>query len=271
MKLITLMTDFGLEDGYPGVMKGVIYGITPDVQIVDLSHTIPPQNVRQGGIIWSRSYAYFPSGTIHVGVVDPGVGTQRRPIAARLGPYYFVCPDNGLITRPLEEAEAAGEPVEIVHLDNPQFWLPRVSNVFHGRDIFAPAAAYLARGAALAELGSPIQDPIRDRYPRPARTAWGWHGEVTDIDHFGNMSVNVQQSDLTHLGELEFEVRGEVIRGLSRTFGDGQPGDLVALIDSSDQLSICVVNGSAAERLGASIGDQVEVRMVGSPQNEGNS
>jgi len=117
-------------------MKGVIYRITPDAKIADISHAIRPQDVREGSLVWFRSIPFFPPGTIHVGVVDPGVGTNRRPIAARLGEHYFVCPDNGLITPLLEQAEQAGEPVEIVHLDQPRFWLPEVSNVFHGRDIF---------------------------------------------------------------------------------------------------------------------------------------
>src|SRR3972149_2437787 len=146
MSVITLMTDFGIKDGNVGVMKGVIWGIAPDVQISDLSHTIQAQNIREAGFILARSVPYFPKGTIHVAVVDPGVGTQRRPMAARIGDWFFVGPDNGLITMWLEHAEKENWTSEFVHLDRPEYWLPVVSHVFHGRDIFSPAAAHLARG-----------------------------------------------------------------------------------------------------------------------------
>ncbi len=199
MSIITLLTDFGLKDGNVGVMKGVIWKIAPEAQIADLSHLIPPQDVQDGALILSRSAPYFPPGTVHVAVVDPGVGTTRRPIAARLGGQFFVLPDNGLITLLLEQAEAASEIVEFVHLDQAQYWLPAVSHVFHGRDIFAPSAAHLANGVLLTELGTPIHDPQRLKFPVPTRTDLGLLGEVIHIDHFGNLSTSIRRQ---HLGEL---------------------------------------------------------------------
>ena len=262
MSFITLLTDFGLKDGYPGVMKGVIYQIAPHAQIVDITHQIQPQNILAGEIVLERSYRYFPAGSIHVAVVDPGVGTRRRPIAARLGEHLFVCPDNGLITLALEEAEKAGQRVEMVHLNQPRFWLAQVSTVFHGRDIFAPVAGHLAAGVALTELGDYIHDPVRLSIPAPQPIKDGWRGQVMDVDHFGNLIINIQDTDLSRMGAVEIQIAGERIQGLARTFGDGRPGDLVALIDSDNRLSICVVNGSAAERLSASAGTPVEVFSI---------
>ncbi len=146
MTVITLLTDFGLRDGYSGVMKGVIWKIAPQVQIADISHTIKPQNIFQGALALARTAPFFPSGTIHVAVVDPGVGTQRRPIGLRLGEYYFVGPDNGLFTLVIEHAESLGVVIQVFHLNQTTYWLPEVSRVFHGRDIFSPVAAHLARG-----------------------------------------------------------------------------------------------------------------------------
>lgn len=259
MKCITLLTDFGLRDGYTGVMKGVIYKIAPDAQIADISHTIRPQNVLEGSLVWSRSYAYFPDGTVHVAVIDPGVGTDRRPIAARIGRYFFICPDNGLLTPILDTAEQAGEPVEIVHLDKPRYWLAQVSNVFHGRDIFSPAAAHLASGVPLSELGTPINDLVRIQQPQPEKTGSGWRGMVDSIDTFGNLSTNLTRQHVEPIQNIQVQVAGRTIKGLARTFGDRPAGELIALIDSDENLAISVTQGSAEQEIGAQIGDRVEV------------
>jgi S-adenosylmethionine hydrolase len=259
MRVITLLTDFGWADGYPGVMKGVILGISPSVQIVDITHEVEPQNVVQAMLLLAQSAPYFPPNTIHVAVVDPGVGTARRAIAARLGKAYFVGPDNGLISLLLQRALDEGQPTHIVHLTRPEYWLPRVSNVFHGRDLFAPVAAYLAEGIPLEELGEAINDPVRLSIPRPERTNDALRGQITLIDHFGNLSTNITSEDLA--GRRDVLVRvGEVQIGrLVETFDGGEPGDLVALIDSSGALAIAQVRGSAAKRLNASVGDPVYV------------
>jgi hypothetical protein len=262
MSIITLLTDFGLKDGYPGVMKGVIWSIAPQAQIADITHLIQPQNILEGALTLERTAPFFPPGTIHVAVVDPGVGTQRRPIAARLGEHYFVGPDNGLCTALVESCRSSGIPLQFVHLNQPQFWLAEVSNVFHGRDIFSPVAAHLANGIPLSALGAPIEDPVLLALPRPQRTARGWRGQVTLVDHFGNISTNLEPQHLPSTGDVEINLAGIRIHGLKRTFGDGQPGELVALFDSEGKLSICVVNGSAAARLGVQVGAQVEVTQL---------
>jgi len=261
MSIVTLTTDFGLKDGNVGVIKGVIWGIAPDAQIADISHSISPQNIREGALILARSVYYYPSGSIHVAVVDPGVGTSRRPVAARLGAQRFVGPDNGLITLLLERAERELWPVEIVHLDKPQYWLPEVSHVFHGRDIFAPVAGYLAAGVSLEMLGSPINDPVRLQLPEPERTESGLRGEVIHIDHFGNISTNIRYE---HLGEgLNATVRlgGIEVHGLVKTFGERPAGELIALYGSTGNLLVAVVNGSASQRLDTKVGDEVEVQV----------
>jgi hypothetical protein len=265
MRIITLMTDFGLKDGNVGVMKGVILGIAPETQIVDLSHQISPQNIAEAALVLRRAMPYFPAGTIHVVVVDPGVGTSRRPMAARLGEQFVIGPDNGLVTQALESVEARGEAARFIHLDRPQYWLPEVSHVFHGRDIFAPTAGYLAAGTAFESLGSPFSDPVRLSLPQPVRTPDGWRGEVIHIDHFGNISTTLRQEMLGYPDHLKMRLCGVEIDGMVRTFGERPAGELVALYGSTGNLLACVVNGSAAERLGAKVGDPCEVILENVP------
>jgi len=259
MPIITLTTDFGLRDGFVGIMKGVIYGIAPDVKIVDISHGIPPQDIRQGAYTLWSAYSYFPDGTVHVYVVDPGVGTGRRPVAARIGAHYFVGPDNGLLTPILEDAEHTQQAVEFVHLDRPEFRLAVVSHTFHGRDIFSPAAAHLARGIRLRELGPAIHDPVRLELLRPERTPTGWRAHVRSIDGFGNLATDLPGEALAGRGEILFRLHGAEVQGLVQSYGHGLPGDLVALVDSENFLEIAIVNGSAQAKLGAGVGDTVEV------------
>ena len=265
MAIVTLLTDFGLKDGNVGVMKGVILNISPRTQIVDISHFVPPQNVRAAALILLRSVPYFPPKTIHVAVVDPGVGTARRPIAARLGTQYFVGPDNGILTMWLDYAEKQDWSTEFVHLDRPQFWLSEVSHVFHGRDIFAPVAAHLASGKVLQAVGTPIADPLRLILPRPQRTQTGWRGEVIHIDHFGNVASNIRVEHLTDwlAAPQRFRVclGGVEIHGLVNTFGDRPTGELVALFGSTGNLIVSVVNGNAATQLGLKVGDLFEVML----------
>jgi len=259
LSVITLITDFGLKDGNVGVMKGVIWGIAPHAQIADLSHLIQPQNVREAALILLRSAPYFPAGTVHLVVVDPGVGTSRRPLAAEIGTQRYVGPDNGILSLWLERAEADGSPVEMIHLDRPQYWLPEVSHVFHGRDIFSPTAAHLANGVPLRQLGSPLTEPVRLQLPQPVRTRSGWMGEVIHIDHFGNIATNLRREQLGQPADLVMRLCGVEIHGMVRTFGERPVGDLVALYGSTGNLIASVVNGSAAERLRARVGDPVEV------------
>jgi S-adenosylmethionine hydrolase len=259
--VVTLTTDFGLKDGNVGVMKGVIWGIAPQVQIADLSHHISPQNVPEAALIVLRAAPYFPAGSVHVIVVDPGVGTERRPIAARLGMQYYVAPDNGVLTMLLERAEELGEAVEFVHLDKPQYWLKEISHVFHGRDIFAPSGGHLAAGAPLGDLGTPVRDPIRLKLPKPQRSPSGWSGEVIHIDHFGNISTNIRIENMGEVPGATIRLRGTKIQDMVHTFGERAPGTLVALYGSTGNLIISEVNGSAARRIEAEVGDPVEVEL----------
>ncbi len=204
MPILTLTTDFGTKDGFIGALKGVIWSISPSAQIADISHEISPQNVLAGAFALWRSYPFFPEETVHVAVVDPGVGTSRRPIAAHLGRHAFVGPDNGIFTPMFEDAEKNGWLVEIVHLKEAKFFLPEVSATFHGRDIFAPVAAHLANGVPLANLGPAILDPVRLSMPKPEKTAQGWLAHITVIDIFGNCTTDLPAvaSDRTRTGYL---------------------------------------------------------------------
>jgi hypothetical protein len=259
--MITLMTDFGMKDGNVGVMKGVIWGIAPGIPIADLSHLISPQNIPEAALVLARSAPYFPAGTVHVVVVDPGVGTARHPIAARLGEQFYVGPDNGTLTVWLEQVEKSGWMVQVVVLDQPGYWLPQVSHVFHGRDIFAPCAAHLANGTALEDLGTPIASPLRLSLPQPTRRGNVLRGEVIHIDHFGNVSTNIRAEHLGEPQEVRLRLSGAEIHGLVRTFGERPPGELVALYGSTGSLIVSVVNGSAAQRLRVRVGDPVEVLL----------
>jgi S-adenosylmethionine hydrolase len=261
MAFITLMTDFGIKDGNVGVMKGVILGIAPTAQIVDVSHMIGPQNVREAALILRRSAPYFPYGTIHVVVVDPGVGTQRRPMAARLGPYYYVGPDNGTITMLVSFGISMGWNFTYYCLDKPEFWLNEVSSVFHGRDIFAPVAAHIANGVPLDQLGAEITDPILLALPEPVVTAGGLRGEVIHIDHFGNISTNIRREHLATRA-VRVMIQGKIIEGLVRTFGDMPAGNLIALFGSTGNLILAVVNGNAAQQLNVGLGTEVLVELL---------
>lgn len=259
MPILTLTTDFGTKDGFVGTLKGVIWGICPEAQIADISHTITPQNVLEGAFTLWRAYSFFPAGTVHVAVIDPGVGTQRRPLAARLGAHYFVGPDNGLLTPILEDVEKNGGPVEFVHTNNRKYWLPDVSHTFHGRDIFAPVGAHLAKGVPLAELGPAIKDPLRLAMPKPEKIANGWRAHVTVVDIFGNLTTDLPAASLAGKENILFRLHGHETRGLVASYGHNQPGKLVALVDSENYVEIAIVNGSAAQVTGARVGDVVEV------------
>jgi S-adenosylmethionine hydrolase len=259
MSFITLLTDFGIRDGAVGLMKGVIWRIAPDAKIADLSHTVGPQDLQAATMVLHDAAPYFPEGTIHVVVVDPGVGTERRSLAARFGPHYFVGPDNGVCTPLLARAEKDGERIEVVALDKPEFWLPEISDVFHGRDVYAPVGAYLASGVPLSELGTPIDDPVRLTLPQPVRTSNGLRGEVTFIDDFGNLHTNLLRHHLAEWDAVIVRLGGTEISGLTRTFGEQPPGTLIALYGTEHDLNVAVVNGNAQVHLQATVGDPVEV------------
>ncbi len=261
MGVISLLTDFGDRDAFVGIMKGVIWKIAPRVQIADLTHWVEPQNVLQGALILGQSYSYFPEGSVHVAVVDPGVGTQRRAIAARIGKFYFVAPDNGLLTLPLESAEKAGELIHAVELNEPRFWLPEVSRSFHGRDIFAPCAAHLANGTPLDELGSRLESGnlVRVAIPKPQRTSTGWQAQILMADVFGNLISNLTLDDLGEYRIRKVVVANTSIERFVLTFGEAPIGALITMFDSSGYLSVCVVNGNAQKQLNVRVGEPLQV------------
>lgn len=259
--IITLTTDFGMEDGNVGVMKGVILGLNPAATIVDLTHDIPPQDVAAAAYVLRRAYAYFPPRTIHVVVVDPGVGTRRRAIAVHSPDASFVAPDNGVLTYVIQELRAAQREVRIVNLTNREYWLPQVSNVFHGRDIFAPVAAHLSLGVQIDALGTELDDIVTIPLPPLEIHRGKITGQVAHIDHFGNLLTNIPRSDLLPLGDcLIITLAERQIEGLSKAFAQRAHGELIAYIDSSAHLAIAVVNGSAQRLLNSSVGASVEVQ-----------
>jgi S-adenosylmethionine hydrolase len=259
MRHITLLTDFGESEGEHTVMKGVIWRILPGAHIADISHIVEPQNIQQAAIILERVAHFFPDETVHVVVVDPGVGTERRPIAAQFGNQFFVGPDNGVCTPLLERAEQAGEKVEIVHLDQPRYWLDDVTAIFHGRDIFSPAGAHLASGVPLTEMGTLVTDVIRFHLPKPVVHEKEIVGEVIHIDHFGNILTNIPRAILEPKRPVQVALNGITINGMINTFGERPVGSLVALYSPHYQLMVSVVNGNAASRLETAVGDRVVV------------
>lgn len=261
MTTISLLTDFGLRDGNVGVMKGIIWGIAPQVTIADLSHQIAPQNIPEAAFTLLRSAFFFPADSVHIVVVDPGVGTSRRPIACRIGDQFFVGPDNGVFSLVLERAEESGWPMVLVHTSNEEYWRSEVSKVFHGRDIFAPVGAHLAVGISLEKLGTPLDDPIHLKFPQPRMTERGWQAEVIHSDHFGNLYTNLRREMINGRMDVKVSLGNHSIDGLVGAFGEREPGETVALYSSTDFMMISVVNGSAAERLGAEVGDGVEVEL----------
>jgi hypothetical protein len=236
-------------------MKGVLFGLAPDLHIIDISHSVPPQDVLHAALLLGRSAPFYPSVTVFVCVVDPGVGTQRRGIIARLGNQYYVGPDNGLMTFVHCKALTKKAPVSIFSLDNSAFMLSPVSFTFHGRDVLAPAAAHLLNGIPLEEFGADVNDPVLINIPEPVKTKNGWQGKILHIDTFGNLGTNIRAEYLAHNAKLTIILCGQTIRGLLNTFGEGRQGDLAAIIDSDGYLVVCVVNGSARKVLDAHVGD----------------
>lgn len=253
--IITLTTDFGHADTWVGVMKGVILSVFPSARIVDLTHEIPPHDVRAAALALIDAVPFFPRGTVHLAVVDPGVGGDRKPLAARKDGHFFVGPDNGVFSGFLP-----GE--YVLELDRPELFLPRVSRSFHGRDLFAPVAARLAAGKSLRELGSPLADPVIIDLPRARPSGDSVAGEVVAVDRFGNLITNIPERLLPE-GPLAVEVgangRTVKISGLSACYDDGRPGKPIALVGSAGRLEIAVPHGSAAQTLAAGVGQRVKV------------
>lgn len=258
--LITLLTDFGTDDPYVGIMKGVILEIAPEAAIVDLTHAVSPYSIREAAFLLATAIRYFPPFTVHLVVVDPGVGGNRRPIAVRTRRSFFVAPDNGVLSFAL----AQDPPTEIVELANPRYRLPLVSATFHGRDIFAPAAAYLARGEVpIQEFGPvlPALMPLPGCEPE-LREDGTLVGSVIHVDRFGNCITNIPAATIQSLGsEVQFVLGEKKIHGLAPTYSCVDPGQPLALIGSTGYVEIAVREGNAARSLGLGVDSPVLCRI----------
>jgi S-adenosylmethionine hydrolase len=262
--IVALVTDFGIRDHYVAAMKGVILGICPDVTLVDITHSIPPQDVQAGLYEIVACYRYFPSGTVFLVVVDPGVGSPRRALAAEAGGYRFLAPDNGVLTGVFEESP----PRRVVELSERRYARPTVSRTFEGRDRFAPAAGWLAKGVDLSALGRPLAQYEMLPLPKPAVEPGRAVGEVRRVDHFGNLITNIDRSIVDGLAErgghrdetaVRITVGEHVIPRLVATYGQAAHGEVCALIGSSDHLEIAVNGASASDTLRLGRGATVTV------------
>jgi hypothetical protein len=256
--IITLTTDFGEGSRYVAAMKGVILSLNPAARIVDLSHHVPHQDVRAGAIALAETTPFFPPNSLHVAVVDPGVGTARRIVYARIGRQQYIAPDNGLLSR----LAAANSPSKIVSLDEPRFWLPRVSNTFHGRDVMAPVAARLSLGLSPDELGRPLAELATLPWREAEQVANRITGEVIEVDSFGNLATNITREMLADVptGEtVTVACDGHVTQGIFNTYSEQPPMTLIALVGSSDRLELAIVGENASIMLGLTVGAPVVV------------
>jgi S-adenosylmethionine hydrolase len=257
--IVTLTTDFGLSDHFVGTMKGVILGIAPGARIVDITHQVSPFEITEAAFVISEAYRYFPARTVHVIVVDPGVGTARRPILVEAGGQYFVAPDNGVLSMVYSREKHKVRAVTAQkHLVKP------VSRTFHGRDVFAPTAAHLAKGTPAARFGKLIQDYCRLKFAEPVRTGKRmWQGTVLKVDHFGNLITNF------HIGEFpvvrtrpfQFACGQVTLEHLSATFAEGAPAEALLIVGSSGYLEVAANQGSAAKILGCAAGSPVQLTV----------
>ncbi len=270
--IITLTTDFGLADSYVAAMKGVILGINPETRLIDISHAIKPQDILEAAFVLSSVDEFFPPGTIHLVVVDPGVGTERRAIILRTPAADFIAPDNGVLSYIIQRFSTPppashGHQVKLeanlqaVAITNPKFWRSPLSPTFHGRDIFAPVAAHLSRGHPLTDFGEAIDSltvlPIPHPYPSAEGTLIG---RILHIDHFGNLVTNIRGDDLPRARkQIIVEVGHRSIHGLSHTYSNGE--GLLALIGSSGYLEVARRDGNASAYLKARVGDEVRIRL----------
>jgi S-adenosyl-L-methionine hydrolase (adenosine-forming) len=260
--IITLTTDYGTTDHLVGVLKGVILRILPNATIVDINHHVVPFDVLDGALTIAAAYRHFPARTVHLVVVDPGVGTARRPILVNADQYYFVAPDNGVLSLIYEREPA----VSVRHITAEHYFLNPVSNTFHGRDIFAPVAAWVAKTYQTEAMGEEITDHVRFTLPRPKAAGSTKKGVVLRVDSFGNLVTNFTAEDLPQAagtdGKIKLQVAGKSVSKLAQTFAQGAAGEPVAIVGSSGFVEIAVNKGQAARVLGANRGAEVILESV---------
>lgn len=256
--LITLTTDFGANDPFVGIMKGVILGTNPNANIVDLTHGIPAQNIMQAALVVRYSARYFPAGTIHVAIVDPGVGSQRRPLLIQAKDSFYLGPDNGIFSLALKGIT----PARIVELSNETYFLRPTSATFHGRDIFAPVAGYLSLGIPPDSFGSAVPGFEQLGWQEPVRDNGGIQGEIVYVDSFGNLITNIQKEDIKGMSpsSVVFSLGSITIRGIKPNYASGADQELIALFNSWDLLEISRCRGNAQAASGMQVGDKVLIR-----------
>jgi S-adenosylmethionine hydrolase len=269
--IITLLTDFGVADAYVAVMKGVILSLNPAARLVDVTHEVQQGSILQASAILKDAYPFFPPGTVHLVVVDPGVGSPRRAIVLKTESHLFVGPDNGLFWPTFKEHREA----VVYHLTGRDFFLPCVSHTFHGRDIFAPVAAHLSLGIEPEKMGEPVTDPISLPLPEVTYRAGRIMGRISRIDHFGNLITDIPLELLrkvTKPEEAEVRIGTLLIKGVRDTYSEAKEGELLAVVGSSEHLEIAVNQGRACDRLEGSskgiIGTEIEVGRGTGTQTE---
>ncbi len=257
--IITLLTDFGYRDAFVGTMKGVILRINPDVTIVDISHGIDPCDIRAASFLLAQSYPFFPAGTVHVIVVDPGVGTERKAIAVKTEKAFYIAPDNGVLSwlYATQKGYVARE------ITNQNLFVHPVSRTFHGRDIFAPVAAHLSAGVPFASLGPEIHDYNRGSYKFPQKKAGTIIGEIIYIDRFGNLISNIPKADLYDKEIRSIQIKDVHLDHLSDSYGEKNVGEALAIVGSHGFLEIAVREGNAAGKYGLKIGCEIRITSVG--------
>jgi S-adenosylmethionine hydrolase len=265
--IVTLTTDFGLSDHFVGTMKGVILDIVPEADIIDICHSIQAFDILDAALTVAQAYSYFPASTVHLVVVDPGVGTARRPLVVGADKYRFVAPDNGVLSLVYNREER----LRVHHVTSEHYFLQPVSKTFHGRDVFAPVAAYLAKGVDLAKFGEPISDFLRLGAPKPRLLEGNTLGGVVlKVDHFGNLVTNITPLDAPGLFRLDkqpFKIRiGKAeITEIKSTYEEGERGQLFGILGSMGYLEIVASRGSAAQLAGATRGSEVQIVQAHSP------
>jgi hypothetical protein len=262
--IITLLTDFGLADHYVAAMKGVILGICPEAQLVDISHEITPFSIEEGAYTLAQAWECFPKGTIHLAVVDPGVGTSREPVVISTMQHFFVVPNNGLITLVLKTSHV----YKTTHITNARFFRKPVSDTFHGRDIFAPVAAHLAKGLSPSRFGPALAEPLMAGFEKPKPIGAGrWRGVVLKIDNFGNIITNLDWNTCGKIATSPFQLRiGRTrVSHFSNTYGDVPAGQLFVLKGSSEYVEVSLNQSNAAAKLRVAPGSPIELR-IGRPQ-----
>jgi hypothetical protein len=258
--IITLTTDFGTNDYLVGAMKGVILNINPAARIVDINHHVAPFDILDGALAIASAYKYFPPRTIHVVIVDPGVGTERRPLLVSGEKQYFVAPDNGVLSMIFER-----ESCVVRHVTAEHYFLNPISPTFHGRDVFAPTAAWLAKAWQTEAFGEEITDYVRFSMPKAKPAGQAIKGVVLRVDAFGNLMTNLTTEDvpaaMVASGDIKLAVNGKEVRKIARTFGDGIPGEPIAVFGSVGYLEIAVNRGNAARALGVNRGAEVSLEL----------